>query len=115
MFLFILALGLSGFFSFCSDAAAYYGEPSKCAGVFYGGGGNALGANFLFILAVIAWTAATCMVLFTAIKVTVGIRVDREMEVGAFLVAVVRCRRCCGDALSIVVADFRWCWGGVLR
>ncbi|CAM9777356.1 unnamed protein product [Ectocarpus fasciculatus] len=60
---------------------AYYGDRAdKCAGAFYGGSGNAIGANFVFILAVIAWVMATCMALFMGIKATVGIRVDKEME-----------------------------------
>lgn len=61
-------------------ALAYYGEPDKCAGVFYGGSGYALLANFLFVLAVIAWTGATCMVLFFALDATIGMRVSREDE-----------------------------------
>ncbi|CAN0257487.1 unnamed protein product [Ectocarpus sp. 12 AP-2014] len=59
---------------------AYYDRADKCAGAFYGGAGNAVGANFVFILAVIAWVVATCMALFMGIKMTVGMRVDKEME-----------------------------------
>ena len=61
-------------------ALAYYGEPDKCAGVFYGGQGNALAANLVFILAVLVWTGVTCMTLFICIKHTVGIRVTSEEE-----------------------------------
>jgi len=64
------------------DNNAYYSDRSdKCAGAFYGGDGSAVGANVVFILAVIAWVCATCMALFMAIKFTIGMRVDKEMEV----------------------------------
>jgi len=66
----------------CSDAAAYYSDRAeKCAGAFYGGDGTAVLTAICFILAVIAWVVATCMTLFMAIKFTVGMRVDKEMEV----------------------------------
>ena len=66
-----------------TDSAAYYEErASKCAGAFYGGDGSAVAANVVFILAVIAWVAVTCSVLFVALKLTVGMRVTKEMEVG---------------------------------
>lgn len=76
------------FFVFCFsvlcllDSAAYYADRAdKCAGAFYGGNGNAVAANLLFILAVIGWVGATCMTLFMIIKFTVGMRVSKEMEV----------------------------------
>ncbi|CAN0065812.1 unnamed protein product [Pylaiella littoralis] len=59
---------------------SYYGTADKCAGVFYGGSGNAVAANLAFIAALAAWTCGTCMVLFMAIKFTIGMRVDKEME-----------------------------------
>lgn len=59
---------------------AYYGEPDKCAGVFYGGDGSVLAANVLFILAVIGWVCGTCMFLFVALDSTIGMRVSREEE-----------------------------------
>lgn len=59
---------------------AYYGEPDKCSGVFYGGNGSTLAANAVFILAVLAWTGVTCMALFTGINATIGMRVDEESE-----------------------------------
>lgn len=51
---------------------AYYGDGDKCKGLFYGGHGNALGANLVFILAVIAWVGTTSFVLFYGIKKTIG-------------------------------------------
>lgn len=77
------------------DALAYYGEPDKCAGAFYGGDGSAVAANVVFILAVVAWVCACCMTLFMAIKLTIGMRVDKEMEVSVnfvlFFLLVVGC------------------------
>eukprot|EP00903_Cladosiphon_okamuranus_P016044 g14814.t1 len=62
-------------------SASYYGDRvDKCAGAFYGGDGSAVAANVVFILAVVAWTAATCMILFMAIKMTIGMRVPKDME-----------------------------------
>lgn len=59
---------------------AYYGEPDECKGLFYGGHGNALGANLLFILALVAWVGTTSFVLFYGIKKTIGLRVSAEDE-----------------------------------
>ncbi|CAM9265764.1 unnamed protein product [Ectocarpus fasciculatus] len=61
-------------------AAAYYDDRPKCAGAFYGGNGNAVAANVVFILAVTAWVLATCMALFLGINAVIGMRVDKEME-----------------------------------
>lgn len=70
-----------------TDAAAYYADrASKCAGAFYGGDGSAVAANVVFILAVVAWVAVTCGTLFVAIKLTIGMRVTKEMEVRGGLV-----------------------------
>lgn len=62
-------------------AAAYYSDRAeKCAGAFYGGDGSAVAANVVFILAIVGWVASTCGVLFVALKLTVGMRVTKEME-----------------------------------
>ncbi|CAN0323724.1 unnamed protein product, partial [Discosporangium mesarthrocarpum] len=55
-------------------------RADKCAGVFYGGDGSALAAAIVFVLAILAWVGVTCAILFVGIKVTVGIRVSKEME-----------------------------------
>lgn len=69
-----------------ADSAAYYGDRAdKCAGAFYGGDGTAVATAIVFILAVIAWVGATCFILFTVIKMTVGMRVSKEMEVSMFV------------------------------
>lgn len=49
-------------------------------GLFYGGGFGLLGIQLLGVLAVGAWTTATCFVLFKVIKATVGLRVGEEEE-----------------------------------
>jgi Amt family ammonium transporter len=60
---------------------ARYGEgDSAIRGLFYGGGLRLLGVQSLGILAVGAWTVATTLVLFLAIKKTVGLRVTAEEE-----------------------------------
>jgi len=60
---------------------ARYGEgDSAIRGLFYGGGLRLLGVQSLGILAVGAWTVATPLVLFLAIKKTVGLRVTAEEE-----------------------------------
>ncbi|CAN0255815.1 unnamed protein product, partial [Discosporangium mesarthrocarpum] len=55
-------------------------RADKCAGVFYGGDGSALAAAIVFVLAILAWVGVMCIILFVGIKVTVGIRVSKEME-----------------------------------
>lgn len=62
-------------------ASAYYSaRAAECAGIFYGGNGNMLAANLVFILAVIGWTGALSLCLFLACKMTIGVRVSLEVE-----------------------------------
>ncbi len=69
---------------------AYYGDRAdKCAGAFYGGDGTAILTAIVFVLAVIAWVCATCMALFMGIKMSIGMRVDKEMEVSLTFCVVV--------------------------
>ncbi|CAM9435583.1 unnamed protein product [Choristocarpus tenellus] len=72
----------AGFFATKTNySAAYYSErASTCAGVFYGGDGSTLLAAFVFILAILAWVGVTCTILFVSIKLTIGMRVSKEME-----------------------------------
>ena len=63
------------------DSAAYYDRADDCAGAFYGGSGAAVGANVVFILAVIGWVGFTSAMLFLGIKFTIGIRVPEADEV----------------------------------
>lgn len=57
------------------------GGPNEIGlGLFYGGGFQQLGIQILGVLAIAAWTVVTMVVLFWAIKHTVGLRVSREEE-----------------------------------
>jgi len=60
--------------------ALAYGHQADQWGLFYGGGGKLLAANLIFILAVLAWTAALTFGVFAGLKVTIGIRVSEEVE-----------------------------------
>ena len=51
------------------------------AGLFYGGGLDQLIVQLVMVLIVIAWVGGTCLVLFAALKATLGLRVDEEEEV----------------------------------
>lgn len=49
-------------------------------GLLYGGGFHQLGVQSLGVLAVAAWTIVTTFILFSVIKATIGLRVDKEHE-----------------------------------
>lgn len=49
-------------------------------GVFYGGGAQLLGVQALGVVSVAAWTVVTCLILFTILKKTVGLRVGGREE-----------------------------------
>lgn len=49
-------------------------------GLFYGGGLSLLAIQFIGVAAVFAWTMVTGLILFSAIKALVGLRVSREEE-----------------------------------
>ena len=49
-------------------------------GLFYGGGFKFLGTQLLGVLCVIAWVLVTMIIVFLAIKNTVGLRVSTEEE-----------------------------------
>ena len=75
----VIAVGL--FASKEQYGNAYYSSRAeKCAGLFYGGDGSSLGANIVFVLAVIGWTGVTSTILFLGCKATVGVRVSKEVE-----------------------------------
>jgi Amt family ammonium transporter len=62
-------------------AAAYYGaRAEKCAGAFYGGDGSLLGANFVLLIAIIAWTSTCSNVVFGALYKMGVLRVDPSVE-----------------------------------
>ena len=49
-------------------------------GLFYGGGLHLLGVQFIGVGAVALWTIVSTILLFSAIKATIGLRVDNEDE-----------------------------------
>jgi len=49
-------------------------------GLFFGGGLGLLGVQALGTLSVFAWVFGSCLVLFTVIKATMGLRVSAEEE-----------------------------------
>jgi len=51
------------------------------AGLFYGGGFDQLAMQFVMMVIIIAWVAATTGALFFAIKSTIGLRVSAEEEI----------------------------------
>lgn len=54
---------------------------STSEGLFYGYGAKALGIQTLGVLAVMAWVAITMYIVFSIIKATVGLRVEKEEEI----------------------------------
>jgi Amt family ammonium transporter len=58
-----------------------FASQNGVVGLFAGGGFNQLIMQLIGVIACGAWTSATCFVLFTAIKKTVGLRVTVEEEV----------------------------------
>ena len=75
-----LAVGL-----FATDTAPGYSianaSGETLTGVFYGGGFELLGLQFVGFISVTAWTAVTITITFLAIKAIVGLRVEREEEI----------------------------------
>ena len=75
-----LAVGL-----FATDTAPGYSianaSGETLTGVFYGGGFELLGLQFVGFISVAAWTAVTITITFFVIKAIVGLRVDREEEI----------------------------------
>ena len=75
-----LAVGL-----FATDTAPGYSitnaSGEALTGVFYGGGFELLGLQFVGFISVAAWTAVTITITFLVIKAIVGLRVDREEEI----------------------------------
>jgi len=55
-------------------------EYGGLAGLFFGGGLHPLAVQALGVLVVFAWTAATSLALFAALKATVGLRVKPQEE-----------------------------------
>ncbi len=53
---------------------------NKSSGLFYGGGWHLLGVQALGVVSIGGWAAVTGLILFLAIKYTVGLRVSKEEE-----------------------------------
>ncbi len=70
---------------FATDTAPGYAVANaagkKLTGLFYGGGFELLGLQFVGFAAVALWTAVTITITFLLIKKIVGLRVSREEEV----------------------------------
>ena len=75
-----IAVGL-----FATDTAPGYSitnaSGEALTGVFYGGGFELLGLQFVGFISVAAWTTVTITITFLVIKAIVGLRVDREEEI----------------------------------
>ncbi|MCH5260313.1 MAG: ammonium transporter [Lachnospiraceae bacterium] len=75
-----IAVGL-----FATDTAPGYSianaSGQEIVGLFYGGGFELLGLQFLGFVSVAAWTAVTITIVFFAIKAIVGLRASEEEEI----------------------------------
>ena len=67
-------------------------------GLFYGGGVKLLGIQAIGVVAVAVWVAVTMTIVFTAIKLTMGLRVSRSEEISGLDISE--------HALSSSYADF---------
>ena len=56
-------------------------DGNQLAGLFYGGGFKLLGLQLLGFITVAAWAVITMIIVFSIIKVTVGLRVSEEEEI----------------------------------
>ncbi|WP_442974655.1 ammonium transporter [Ruminococcus sp.] len=70
---------------FATDSAPGYAianaSGQKLVGLFYGGGFELLGLQFIGFASVAAWTAVTITIVFFVIKKIFGLRVTREEEI----------------------------------
>ncbi|AIY86092.1 MULTISPECIES: ammonium transporter [unclassified Thermotoga] len=70
-----LAVGL-----FAESKYALASGMGDVNGLFFGGGVHQLGVQFLGVISVFAWTVVTSFLVFWFIKKTIGLRVDRDIE-----------------------------------
>ena len=63
------------------NAEAVLGTGETSGGLFYGGGFHQLGVQLAGIGAAFAWAFGLGLVMFTIIKVTVGLRADKDEEI----------------------------------
>lgn len=71
-----------GFFATKQDIHLAYDFDDPDAGVFYGGSGHQLGMQIFGVVMIIIFVGALSFLLFYLIKITVGMRVSKEVEVG---------------------------------
>ena len=76
-----------GLFAKYDDAFLSGGGLTENYGLFYGGGIEQLLVQALMILIVVTWVGVTSFVVFKAIDMTIGLRVDEEEEVTGLDVA----------------------------
>ena len=57
------------------------GTSSEVLGLFYGGGFSLLGVQIVGVLAVAAWAIGTSYVFLLVLKKTIGLRVERKVEI----------------------------------
>lgn len=70
-----------GLFATEANMASAYGSTSGVYGLFYGGGGEQLGIQFLGCLAIIVWVGVTCTIMFMIMKLLGVLRVTPEEEI----------------------------------
>ncbi|CAM9743873.1 unnamed protein product [Phaeothamnion confervicola] len=78
----MFGLLMPGFFT----TEKYYGQAyfsaraEKCTGVFYGGPGNQLGAQIVFLIVILGWVGVLSVLTFLVARHTFGLRLDPEVE-----------------------------------
>jgi ammonium transporter, Amt family len=74
-------VGAIGVHGLCgSTGTILVGLFATNGGLFYGGGLHLLGVQVLGVAAVAVWVLSTTFILFSVLKATVGLRVDKEHE-----------------------------------
>lgn len=71
----VLAIGI-----FAKYDDAFLGRDD--AGLIYGGGFEQLAVQFLMVLTILVWVGVASFVVFSALKATLGLRVNEEEEIG---------------------------------
>lgn len=72
--------GLNGAFGTLAVGLFSDGAGTEWKGLFTGGGTKLLGVQFIGFIATVAWVVVTMLIIFLAIKHTIGLRVSREEE-----------------------------------
>lgn len=72
--------GLNGAWGTLAVGLFSDGAGTEWKGLFTGGGAKLFGVQFIGFIATVAWVVVTMLIIFLAIKHTVGLRVSREEE-----------------------------------